>query len=378
VTPLSPDFELISPKDSGSHPGGLNFAQNNHGRLPMRRFSDFAAGIFAGTMVAGLATNAAAADISGAGSTFAFPIYGKWAAAYRMVSGSRLNYQSIGSGGGIKQIESKTVTFGATDMPLPITELNRYGLIQFPTVIGGVVPVVNIAGIKSGDLVLDGPTLANIYLGKIKTWSDAAIKKLNPALNLPKEAIVVIHRSDASGTVYIFTNYLCKVSSEWKDHVGNATGVDWPAGIGAKGSEGVAGNVMQSNGAIGFVEYAYAKQNGLSYTRMLNHDGKAVSPVAAAFAAAASGAAWNPADGFATMLTDQAGQGSWPISGATWVLFYKNPPAKAATTEGLKFFQWSFKNGDQIAASLDYVPFPDSVKQKIESSWAQVQGWSGR
>ncbi|HEY4264441.1 MAG TPA: phosphate ABC transporter substrate-binding protein PstS [Micropepsaceae bacterium] len=344
----------------------------------MRLYFSFPASILAGVIAVGLATDVSAADISGAGSTFAFPIYGKWAAAYQMVSGSRLNYQSIGSGGGIKQIESKTVTFGATDMPLPTKELDQYGLIQFPTVIGGVVPVVNIAGVKSGDVVLDGPTLADIYLGKIKTWNAAAIKKLNPTVNLPNQAIVVIHRSDASGTVYIFTNYLSKVSAEWKDHVGNATGVDWPAGIGAKGSEGVAGNVMQSNGAIGFVEYAYAKQNNLSYTRMLNHDGKAVSPVAAAFAAAASGAAWNPADGFATMLTDQAGQGSWPISGATWVLFYKNPPDKAATAEGLKFFQWSFKNGDQIAAGLDYVPFPTAVKDKIESSWTQVQGWSAR
>ena len=343
----------------------------------MRSTFNFLASIIVGVAAVGLATTAFAADISGAGSTFAFPIYGKCAAAYQGVSGSRLNYQSIGSGGGIKQIESKTVTFGATDMPLAIAELNQYGLVQFPTVIGGVVPVVNIAGVKPGDLTLDGPALADIYLGKIKSWNDPAIKKLNPAVNLPNQPIIVVHRSDASGTVYIFTNYLSKVSAEWKDHVGNATAVDWPAGIGAKGSEGVAGNVMQSNGAIGFVEYAYAKQNNLSFTRMRNHDGKAVSPVAAAFAAAASGATWNPADGFATMLTDQPGQTSWPISGATWVLFYKNPPDKAATAEGLKFFQWSFKNGDPIAASLDYVPFPEAVKQKIETSWVQVQGWSG-
>ena len=344
----------------------------------MRLSMNFLAGALAAAVAIGLATMAYAADISGAGSTFAFPIYGKWAAAYQGISGSRLNYQSIGSGGGIKQIESKTVTFGATDMPLPTKELDQYGLIQFPTVIGGVVPVVNIVGVKPGDLSLDGATLANIYLGKIKTWNDPTIKKLNPSINLPNQPIVVVHRSDASGTVYIFTNYLSKVSADWKDHVGNATAVDWPTGIGAKGSEGVAGNVMQSNGAIGFVEYAYAKQNNLAYTRMLNHDGKVVSPVAPAFAAAASGATWSPADGFATMLTDQPGQGSWPISGATWVLFYKNPPDKAATAEGLKFFQWSFKNGDQIAASLDYVPFPEGVKQKIESSWGQVQGWTIR
>ena len=335
----------------------------------------FLAGIVAAV---GIANAAFAADISGAGSTFAFPIYSKWAASYQGVSGARLNYQSIGSGGGIKQIESKTVTFGATDMPLPTNELSQYGFVQFPTVIGGVVPVVNIPGVKPGDLSLDGATLANIYLGKVTAWNDPSIKKLNPSLNLPNQAIVVVHRSDASGTVYIFTNYLSKASADWKSRIGNATAVDWPAGIGAKGSEGVAGNVMQSSGAIGFVEYAYAKQNNLSYTRMVNHDGKVVSPVAASFAAAAAGATWNQEDGFATMLTDQPGANSWPISGATWVLFYKNPPDKAATAEGLKFFQWSFKNGDQIAAGLDYVPFPEAVKQKIEASWSQVQGWTGR
>ncbi len=258
--------------------------------------------------------------------------------------------------------------------------MNQYGLIQFPTVIGGVVPVVNIAGVKPGDLTLRWSNACE-YLSRqdqdVERYGD---QKLDPDVNLPNQAIVVVHRSDASGTVYIFTNYLSKVSADWKEHVGNATGVDWPAGIGAKGSEGVAGNVMQSSGAIpDFVEYAYAKQgNNLAYTRMLNHDGKMVSPVAPAFAAAAGGATWDPADGFATMLTDQPGQRSWPISGATWVLFYKNPPDKVATAEGLKFFQWSYKNGDSMAAGLDYVPFPDAVKQKIETSWSQVQGWTSR
>jgi phosphate ABC transporter phosphate-binding protein len=343
----------------------------------MKLFSKFFAGAIAMTAVMSIASAALALNISGAGSTFAFPIYSKWAAAYRGVSGNGLNYQSIGSGGGIKQIESKTVTFGASDMPLSVTELNKYGLVQFPTVIGGVVPVVHISGVAPGQLVLDGPTLANIYLGNISNWNDPAIKKLNPSLNLPSQAIVTVHRSDASGTVYIFTNFLTKVSPEWKQRVGNATAVDWPVGIGAKGSEGVAGNVAQTNGSIGFVEYAYAKQNNLSYTKMTNKDGKTVSPVAAAFSAAASGAAWDPANGFGTMLTDQSGADTWPIAGATWVLFYKSPPDAAATMEGLKFFQWSYKNGDQMASGLDYVPFPDAVKQKITASWAQVKGWNG-
>jgi phosphate transport system substrate-binding protein len=343
----------------------------------MKLFSRFFTGAVAMTAAVSMATAALALNISGAGSTFAFPIYSKWAAAYRGVSGNGLNYQSIGSGGGIKQIESKTVTFGASDMPLSVAELNKYGLIQFPTVIGGVVPVVHIPGVAPGQLVLDGATLANIYLGTISNWNDPAIKKLNPSLNLPNQAIVTVHRSDASGTVYIFTNFLTKVSPEWKQRAGNATAVDWPVGIGAKGSEGVAGNVAQTNGSIGFVEYAYAKQNNLSYTKMTNKDGKTVSPVAAAFGAAAAGANWDPANGFGTMLTDQPGADTWPIAGATWVLFYKNPPDAAATMEGLKFFQWSYKNGDSMAAGLDYVPFPDAVKQKITASWTQVKGWNG-
>src|SRR5689334_14102801 len=252
-----------------------------------------------------LATAALAANISGAGATFPFPIYAKWASAYKSASGNSLNYQSIGSGGGIKQIESKTVTFGASDMPLSAQELNRYGLLQFPTVIGGVVPVVNVRGVAPGAMVLDGPTLADIYLGKISKWNDPAIKKLNPSLNLPDQVISTVHRSDGSGTTFIFTNYLSKVSKEWNDQVRFATAVDWPAGIGAKGNEGVAGNVAQSAGSIGFVEYAYAKQNNLAYTKMINKDGKTVSPVAAAFGAAATDATWDASNGFGTLLTDQ-------------------------------------------------------------------------
>lgn len=342
----------------------------------MRVFHRFFAGLVALTAAVSIASSALAVDISGAGATFPFPIYSKWASAYKGVSGNGLNYQSIGSGGGIKQIESKTVTFGASDMPLSTQELNRYGLLQFPTVIGGVVPVVNVRGVAPGAMVLDGPTLADIYLGKISKWNDPAIKKLNASLNLPDQVITTVHRSDGSGTTFIFTNYLSKVSKDWNDRVKFATAVDWPAGIGAKGNEGVAGNVAQTAGSIGFVEYAYAKQNNLAYTKMINKDGKTVSPVAAAFAASASGANWDVANGFGTLLTDQPGPDSWPIAGATFVLVYKQPQDQAATREALKFFQWAYQSGDGMAAGLDYVAFPAPVKQKIIASWSQVQGWN--
>jgi phosphate transport system substrate-binding protein len=334
-------------------------------------------GLIAGLAATAVVTMASAANISGAGATFPFPIYSKWATAYKAVSGNNLNYQSIGSGGGIKQIESNTVTFGASDMPLPQAELNKFGLLQFPTVIGGDVPIVNLRGVAPGQLVLDGPTLANIFLGKITNWNDPAIRKLNPTLNLPNQAIVTVHRSDGSGTTFIFVNYLSKVSKEWADRVGFATAVDWPNGIGAKGNEGVAGNVAQTSGAIGYVEYAYVTQNRLNYARLINKEGKVVSPSAAAFAAAAAGASWDAANGFGTLLTDQPGATSWPIAGATFVLVYKKPRDQAATREALKFFQWAYQNGDSAASSLDYVPFPAEVKQKFVASWSQVQGWNG-
>jgi phosphate transport system substrate-binding protein len=343
----------------------------------MSLLNKFFAGAISLVAAIGITTAALAANISGAGATFPFPIYSKWAAAYKGATGNGLNYQSIGSGGGIKQIESKTVTFGATDMPLSVQELNRYGLVQFPTVIGGDVPIVNVRGVAPGQLVLDGPTLADIFLGKISNWSDPAIKKLNPSLTLPNQAIVTVHRSDGSGTTFIFVNYLSKVSKEWADRVGFATAVDWPVGIGAKGNEGVAGNVAQSSGAIGYVEYAYVKQNKLSYVRMINRDGKTVSPAAPSFAASAAGATWSPANGFGTLLTDQPGAETWPISGATFILVYKQPQDAAATKEALKFFQWAYQNGDEMAASLDYVSFPDMVKQTFMTSWNQVQGWNG-
>ena len=343
----------------------------------MRLLNKIFAGAIALAAAVGMAPAALAMDISGAGATFPFPIYAKWASTYKGATGNGLNYQSIGSGGGIKQIQSKTVTFGASDMPLSPAELNRYGLLQFPTVIGGVVPVVNIRGVAPGQMVLDGPALADIYLGKISKWNDPAIKMLNPTLNLPDQVITTVHRSDGSGTTFIFTNYLSKVSPDWKTRVAFATAVDWPVGIGAKGNEGVAGNVAQTSGGIGFVEFAYAKQNNLAYTRMVNRDGKPVTPVASAFGASASSANWDPANGFGTILTDQPGAETWPIAGATFVLVYKQPPNPAATKEALKFFQWAYRNGDQMAAGLDYVPFPDSVTQKIVASWDQVQGWNG-
>jgi phosphate transport system substrate-binding protein len=338
---------------------------------PFRVLAVAAAGFVA------MGVTAMAATISGAGATYPFPIYSKWSAAYRSATGNSLNYQSIGSGGGIRQIQSKTVTFGASDMPLSTAELTRHGLIQFPTVIGGVVPVINLRGVAPGTLVLDGPTLAAIFLGTISNWSDPAIKKLNPQVNLPSQPIISVHRSDGSGTTFIFTNYLGKVSAEWKERVGAAVSVDWPVGLGAKGNEGVAGNVAQTAGSIGYVEFAYAKQNRLNYAKMINRDGKTVSPVAASFAAAASGANWDPANGFGTILTDQPGAEAWPIAGATFILVHKQPRDAAATAEALKFFQWAFKNGDRMAADLDFVAFPEDVKQKVIASWSQVQGWTG-
>ena len=325
-----------------------------------------AAGLFAAASI----MPAAALDISGAGATFPYPIYAKWADAYKKETGNGLNYQSIGSGGGIKQIQAKTVTFGASDMPLQKAELDKSGLIQFPTVIGGNVPVANLDGVKSGDLKLDGATLANIFLGKIKTWNDPAIVKLNPNAKLPNQAIVVVHRSDGSGTTFIWTDYLSKVSPEWKEKVGANTAVEWPTGIGAKGNEGVANNVSQTKGSIGYVEYAYAKQNNMTTMNMVNKAGKTVSPSAAAFQAAAASADWNGTPGFAVILTDEPGAASWPIAGATFILIHKDPQDKAAASEALKFFAWAYDKGDKMASDLDYVPMPDSVVASIKNVWS--------
>ena len=323
----------------------------------------------AGAIAAAIAYPAIAIDISGAGATFPYPIYAKWADAYKKETGSGLNYQSIGSGGGIKQITARTVTFGASDMPLKPDELEKIGVIQFPTVMGGVVPVINLEGIKSGDVTLDGPTLGKIFLGEVKSWDDPAIVKLNPKAKLPKQAIALVHRSDGSGTTFIFTNYLSKVSADWKSKVGNNTAVEWPVGIGAKGNEGVANNVANTKGSIGYVETAYAKQNNLTTTNLVNKDGKAVAPTTESIMAAAAGADWANAPGFYMILTDSAGATAWPIAGATFILLPKQPKDTAATGEALKFFAWAYKNGAKMAQDLDYIPMPDSVVKQIETVW---------
>jgi phosphate transport system substrate-binding protein len=339
-------------------------------RLSIRAIAGALAGLALATTVA------AAADISGAGATFPFPIYDKWAKAYRGVSGVGFNYQPIGSGGGIQQIKSRTVTFGASDMPLPKNQLDAAGLVQFPTVIGGEVAVYNIPGVGAGQLTLDGPTLAAIYLGKISRWDDPAIKKLNPGVNLPGSAIAVVHRSDGSGTTFVFATYLSRVSADWKSSVGAGTSIDWPTGIGAKGNEGVAGNVAQNAGSIGYVEYAYALQNHLRFAKMQNKDGKVVEPSLATFGAAASHADWANAasNNFYIILVDQPGADSWPITATTYILMYKNPSDTAASAEVLKFFKWAYANGGDAAKSLVYVPLPANAVQAIEASWKQIQG----
>jgi phosphate transport system substrate-binding protein len=333
----------------------------------------------AGAIAAAIAYPAIAIDISGAGATFPYPIYAKWADAYKKETGNGLNYQSIGSGGGIKQITAKTVTFGASDMPLKPEQLAKDGLIQFPTVVGGDIPVVNLQDIKSGDLKLDGPTLAKIFLGEIKTWNDPAIQKLNPSAKLPSQAIVVVHRSDGSGTTFIWTDYLSKVSAEWKSKVGANTSVEWPVGIGAKGNEGVANNVANTKGSIGYVEYAYAKQNKMTTVNMINKDGKSVAPSAKAFQAAAANADWEKTEGFYVILTDEPGPESWPIAGATFILIHKQPQDPAAAAEALKFFAWAYAKGDKMAEDLDYVPMPGKVVTAIQKVWAaQIKDAGGK
>lgn len=337
--------------------------------------------ILAATAILGGATifgTVLAAGISGAGASFPYPVYAKWADSYKKASNVGLNYQSIGSGGGIKQIIAKTVTFGATDAPMKAEDLDKNGLVQFPTVIGGVVPVINVDGMKPGQLKIDGPTLAKIFLGEIKTWNDAAIAKLNPGLDLPGTSIAIVHRSDGSGTTFLFTNYLGKVSKDWDDKVGVSTAVKWPAGIGAKGNEGVANTVAQTKGAIGYVEYAYAKQNKLTHLNMLNKAGKTVEPSIAAFQAAAAGADWANAKGFNVILTDQPGDTTWPIAGATFILIHKQPADAAAASEALKFFDWAYKNGGKEAETLDYVPLPDSTIALIRKEWTNIKGADGK
>jgi phosphate transport system substrate-binding protein len=315
------------------------------------------------------AASAQAADITGAGATFPYPIYAKWAEAYKAKTGNGMNYQSIGSGGGIKQIQAKTVDFGASDMPLTAEKLNESGLMQFPAIIGGVVPVVNIEGIKPGEMKLTGTVLADIYLGKIKTWNDKALTDLNPGLKLPADPITVVRRSDGSGTTFLFTNYLSKVSAEWKQKVGSDTAVAWPEGVGGKGNEGVSAYVQRIKGSIGYVEYAYAKKNKMSHTQLKNKDGQFVQPDDPQFQAAAAFADWAKAPGFYEILTDEPGKDSWPITGASFILMHKTQDNPAKGLEVLKFFEWALKNGGKMATELDYVPMPAPVVKLVEEAW---------
>ena len=314
------------------------------------------------------AGSASAADITGAGASFPAPVYAKWADAYQKATGNKVNYQSIGSGGGIKQITAKTVDFGASDMPLAADVLERDGLAQFPTVIGGVVPVVNIKGIKPGDLRLTGAVLADIYLSKIVKWNDKAIVALNPGLQLPADDIAVVRRADGSGTSFVFTNYLSKVNAEWKQKVGEGTVVQWPTGIGGKGNEGVSAFLQRIPNSIGYVEYAYAKQNALAWTVMQNAAGEFTRPGDASFKAATTRADWSKSS-FGEILTNQPASGAWPISGATFILVQKSEMKSGRTAEVLKFIAWSYKNGTKLATDLDYVPPPEALIQQVEASW---------
>jgi phosphate transport system substrate-binding protein len=340
--------------------------------MSLRRFQRVLWVVLGAVACAGVAQ---AADISGAGATFPYPIYSKWADAYKQRTGVGLNYQSIGSGGGIKQIKAKTVTFGASDMPLKPEDLKEAGLVQFPMIIGGVVPVVNIKGVQAGQMVLSGATVASIYLGEITKWNDARIQKLNPKLSLPATNIAPIYRSDGSGTNFLFSHYLSQTSPKFKETIGENTSVQWPVGIGAKGNEGVANMTTQTDGAIGYVEYAYAKQTKMAYCDLVNSAGKPVAPSAESFQTAAANADWPHAAGYYLILTDQPGAGSWPITGASFILLYGVPPDAAATGEALKFFDWAYRNGAKMAADLDYVPLPESLIKQVRATWkAEIKG----
>ena len=338
----------------------------------MSKMKKFAVATASALMMAGAAQ---AADITGAGATFPYPIYAKWAEAYKKTTNVGLNYQSIGSSGGVRQIKAKTVTFGGTDAPLKGDELDKEGMVQFPTVLGGVVPVINLDGFKPGDLRVTGEVLAEMFSGTISNWNDPKLAKLNPGKTLPNQAITVVHRADGSGTTFIFTDYLSEVSKYWKDKVGKGAAVKWPAAssVGGKGNEGVAANVSRVKGSIGYVEYAYAKKNKIPHLQLQSRDGQYVNPDDETFAAAAAGAEWFGTPGMGISLVNQKGAKSWPITGATFVLMYKNPADKAASQEALKFFDWAFKNGKQMAAELDYVALPDALTAQIRSKvWSQI------
>ncbi len=327
----------------------------------------------------GVAASAFAADITGAGATFPYPLYAKWAEAYKNQTGIGLNYQSIGSGGGINQIKADTVNFGASDMPLEPDELEKAGLVQFPTVIGGVIPVVNLEGVKPGEIKLNGEVLADIYLGKITKWNNPEIAKLNKGIKLPDKDISVVHRSDGSGTTFIFSNYLSKVSPKWKEAVGSGVSVSWPAGVGGKGNEGVASYVQRISGSIGYVEYAYVLQNNMTYTMMQNREGQFVKPEAKNFQAAAAGADWAHSKGFYMILTDEPGKDTWPISGATFILMHKTQKDPETAKRVLDFFTWAYQSGGKLADELSYIPMPASVVELIRQEWkAEIKGPDGK
>jgi phosphate transport system substrate-binding protein len=339
------------------------------------------AGLIAATSLPPVAafSPAAAMEISGAGATFPYPIFSKWADAYQKETGTVVNYYQIGSGAGIRHIRNDIVAFGASDMPLKLDQLNADDLVQFPSVIGGTVAIVNLEGIKSGEVKLDGATLAKVFLGEINTWNDPAIVKLNPNVKLPSQRIIVVRRWDDSGTTFVWTNYLSKVSPEWASKVGANTSVQWPTGIGANGHEGVVNTVQNTKGAIGYVEYSYARQSNLATVSMINRDGKTVEPSSTAFQAAAANAKWDREDGFYLILTDQAGAASWPITSATFVLVHKEPNDPIAVGEALKFFAWAYAKGDKMAEDLDYVPLPKNVVAEIEKVWAsKIKDASGK
>ena len=337
----------------------------------------FVLGGLAGLAMLGFAATASAQSVTGAGASFPAPLYSKWAADYNKATGVRVNYQSVGSSAGMRQIEAKTVDFGASDAPLSDEELNKRGLVQFPTVVGGVIPVINIQGIKPGEVKLDGQVLGDIYLGKITKWNDPAVTALNPGVKLPDAAIAPVRRADGSGTTNAFTNYLSQVNAEWKAKVGEGTAVNWPTGAGGKGNEGVAAFVGRLPNSIGYVEYAYVKQNKMNYVQMKNADGKFVSPDEAAFKSAAAGADW--AKSFYQVLNNKPGEGSWPITTATYIMMHKVQDKPAQATEVLKFFDWAYSNGDQTSSELDYVAMPASVKDLIrQRAWGEIKDASGK
>jgi len=330
--------------------------------------------VSAGLAFAALASSAA--DITGAGATFPYPIYAKWAEAYKAATGVGLNYQSIGSSGGLKQIRAKTVSFGASDAPVSGADLDKDGMVQFPAIVGGTVPVVNLEGFKPGELRISGPVLADIYMGTIAKWNDAKLVALNPGKKLPDQSITVVHRADGSGTTFNFTDYLSAVSKEWADKVGKGAAVKWPAesSVGGKGNEGVAANVNRVKGAVGYVEYAYVKKNNMTFLQMQNAAGKYVAPDDLTFAAAAAGADWFSVPGMGVSMVNAKGNDSWPISTASFILMYKKPADKAASDEVLKFFDWSFKNGKKLASDLDYVPLPDALTNQIRAKvWSEIK-----